>query len=293
MRRTALFTLAALASATVFGEGLLDCVEPDVLHTLLLPGQDEHPPVITAAMPAELATLRMSRDFTWIGSAERYVGRVDATTSATRVTAAWRSSLAPDAARTAALDSLTASGWQVLPALFHASRTFEASSTEISAACREGKAFTVTAAEMEGITYTLLTLVRNDMNPICKQSLPATPVASFASGLEQYQPHLQMPVDPATGSKIRVQNGGTGSSPGGISDRIAFSMKDSAGNIARQFAQQMSAQGWSNDANWSGTATAGSSWSKHVEAGVLQGTLSVTNVDRRQFIAELRITRLQ
>ncbi|MEJ0100095.1 MAG: hypothetical protein WDO12_10280 [Pseudomonadota bacterium] len=65
------------------------------------------------------------------------------------------------------------------------------------------------------------------MNPICKQSLPATPVASFASGLEQYQPHLQMPVDPATGSKIRVQNGGTGSSPGGISDRIAFSMKDS------------------------------------------------------------------
>ncbi|MEJ0100096.1 MAG: hypothetical protein WDO12_10285 [Pseudomonadota bacterium] len=65
---------------------------------------------------------------------------------------------APDAARTAALDSLTASGWQVLPALFHASRTFEASSTEISAACREGKAFTVTAAEMEGITYTQLSL---------------------------------------------------------------------------------------------------------------------------------------
>ncbi|MEJ0100097.1 MAG: hypothetical protein WDO12_10290 [Pseudomonadota bacterium] len=67
MRRTALFTLAALASATVFGEGLLDCVEPDVLHTLLLPGQDEHPPVITAAMPAEardvadVARLHMDR----------------------------------------------------------------------------------------------------------------------------------------------------------------------------------------------------------------------------------------
>ena len=40
MRRLACFMMAALSGAFVSGQGLLDCIEPDVLHTFLQTGPD-------------------------------------------------------------------------------------------------------------------------------------------------------------------------------------------------------------------------------------------------------------
>jgi hypothetical protein len=293
MRRAAFFTVATLFGVTALGQGLLDCVEPDVLRALLLQAQGERAPVITGAVPPELAALRMPREFTWIGSAERTVGRADATTNISQVTAAYRSSLAPDAARTATITALTASGWEVRPAMGMGTSVFTSSAAPVTQpACREGKPVNVTVNAMNGVTYVLFAVQRGNNNSICNQ--PVRPEMMMAgSAIARHMPRLDMPADPATGAAARMQSlGSSGMGDSAINVRLEFSVKDSAGNLARQFATQMAQQGWASDANWTGATTAGSSWSKRADGAVIQSTLMVTAVDEQQFIASFRAMRL-
>lgn len=291
MRRAAFFTMALCGTA--LGQGLLDCIEPDVLRALLLQSQGERPPVITAAVPAELSALRMPREFTWIGSAERITGRVDASTNAAQVTAAWRSNLAPDAARAAASAALTASGWEVRPMPGAGLTVFNSVVTPVSQpACRGGSPVNFAATAMEGVTYLTITLQRgNDGNALCNQLV--RPGLATGSELAEYMPRLAAPVDPDTGTVARMQGGGGGFSGLTQHARAEFNLRDSAASVARHFARQMTEQGWSSDASWSGTSTAGSTWSKRAGGGLILGALSVTAVDERRITATLRVSRLQ
>jgi hypothetical protein len=289
MRRVACFTMATLATVAAFGQGLLDCLEPDVLRALLLENQGQRAPVITGAVPPEISALRMPGTYTWIGSAERITGRVDAMTNASQVTSAWRSSLAPEVARARAAAALAASGWEVLPPLGMSVFSMPVAQT----ACRDGKPVDLNVSAMDGVTYVLLTLQRgNNTNPVCNQA--ARPPMTIGAGLEPHLPRLAIPVDPSTGVAARMQRSDTGFSDGAVNAGAVFTVRDSADNIARHFAKQMAEQGWSSDANWSGASTAGSSWSKRPDSGSLvQSTLSVTALDDRQFVATLRVGKLQ
>jgi|SRR5690606_15135977 len=290
MRRIACFTMAALCGAAAFGEGLLDCVDPDVLRALL--SQGEQAPIIAATVPQEISALRMPAGFTWIGSAERMTGRLDALTTASQVTAAWRSSLAPDAARAAATAALATSGWEVRPSPGVA--VFGSSSLLIpQTACREGKPVNVIANAMEGVTYVLLSIPR-DANSMSVCNQPVRPTMMSSTGLDRHLPRLELPVDPGTGASAVMRSSGTSFGGTSLNARAAFAVRDSAATVARHFARQMSEQGWASDASWSGASTAGSSWSKRPESGTLvQGTLAVTAVDERQFEVVLRISTLQ
>lgn len=297
MHRTAFFTMAALASAAVFGQGLLDCVEPDVLRALVLQGQREQAPLISGALPAELSTLRLPREFSWIGSAERITGRVDANTNATQVTAAWRSSLPVDAAREAARSALAASGWEVrsMGIFMNMKGGFRASFLSVPmTACRDGKPVDVNVSAMDGATYLLLVVRRGMANSLCNQPVPNMGAAS--GWLGEYMPRLDLPA--AAGPVIANVSGfsGAGSSNGSTvaSTSMDFVLQDSIDNIARHFARQIAEQGWSSDTSWSGGSTAGSSWSKRVDGGALMlGTLALTAIDRQQFAASFRVSRLR
>jgi hypothetical protein len=294
MRRVALFAMAALSGLTAFGQGLLDCVEPDVLRALLPQGQGQGMPVITGEVPQELAALRMPGSFSWIGSAERIVGRVNATTNASQVSAAWRSSLAPEAARVAAAAALTSSGWQVQPPRGISVFT-SAASPFFQAACRDRKAINFNTSAMEGATYVLVTLRRGDTSGDAMCNQPASPAFSTGTGLDAHLPRLDLPVDPATGVAALLRTAGYGSNgnSGRVDAHAEFTIRDSAGNIARHLARQMAEQGWISDAEWSGTASAGSSWSKALGDGVrVHGSLSVTALEERQYVAVLRLGRL-
>src|SRR5690606_11939643 len=56
-----------LANAGDDGNGLLACINPDVLASLVLPASDEAP-VYTAAVPEEMAGITVPDEFDWIGS---------------------------------------------------------------------------------------------------------------------------------------------------------------------------------------------------------------------------------
>jgi hypothetical protein len=293
MRRFILLGTAMVSGAAAFGQGLLDCVDPDVLRALMLQSQAERAPIITEAVPPEIALLKMPAGFAWIGSAERITGRVDASTNTSQVTASWRSNLAPDAARAATATALTASGWAIRSTPGIGMSVFGSMDAQVSqTACRDGRPVNMNVAAMDGVTYVLFTIQRGSAgNTICNQPDRPSPVAT--TGLEQYLPRLNMPVDPATGVSVRYLGGSGSTSAGNVTIRTEFSMKDSVGNIARHFARQMSEQGWSSDANWSGASTAGSSWLRRDAGGIIQSTLMVTAAEEQRFVTALRVLRVQ
>jgi hypothetical protein len=295
MRTIALIVVAALSGGAALGQSLLDCIDPDVLRTLLLPGQSERPLVVSAAVPPEIALLKMPSGFAWIGSAERITGRADATTNLSQVTAAWRSSLAPDAARTAAANALTASGWEMRPRFGAGFSVFISTATPPATqpACREGKPVNLNAMAMDGVTYVTIAVSRGGNNDsICNS--PMRMASASSSGLEKFMPRLELPADPATGVRPRMAGSGSGGGAGILNARVEFAVKDSAANVAQYFGRQMAAQGWSSDAGWSGASTAGSSWSRRDDAGTLiHGSLLVTAVAEGQLSTVLRVKRLQ
>lgn len=292
MRRTAFITLAASWGAMAFGQGLLDCIEPDVLHALLLQDQGTRPPAITATVPQELVPLKMPREFTWIGSSERAVARVNANADLIQVTAAWRSSLAPDAARSAAAAALKAAGWELRQPFGPAVVAFVSPETQSLAqpACRDGGLVNFTASAMDGATYVLFTIQRgNPGTTVCNQ--PARPM--MTTGFEQYTPRLEMPPDPATGTAVRQQGSNTSSGGGSMSTGVEFMVKDSPGNVARHFEKQLAAQGWTSDSTYTGTTTAGSTWSRRDGTTLVVVSLRVTAMDGQRMAATLRINKQQ
>lgn len=289
MRRVAFIALGTLCGAAAFGQGLLDCIEPDVLRALLLQEFGERPLVFAATVPPELSMVRMPAQFTFIGSRELGPAQPDAT--ATQVTAAWRSSLPQDATRTATVNALAASGWHVEQTSAGARVFTSASVPDAQTACREGRRLTFILGRMEGATYVLITPSRaGNLVASCGQ---ASALPRINTGVEPYLPHLELPADPATGEAARMQGGGQGSSSGTVNARAEFISKVSAGNAAGHFAKQLAGQGWTNDAAWSGATTAGSSWSRREAGGLIHGMLSVFALSDNVLRAELRISRLQ
>lgn len=294
MRRVAFVVMGMLSGAGAFAQGLLDCIDPDVLRALLLQGQGERPQTFTAMVPPEIASVTMPDGYTWIGSSERVVGLLDASTTTSQVTAAWRTSLAPDAARAATATALAASGWEVRPMPGFGTMVFRSAANQpAQPACRDGKTINMNATAMDGVTYVTLAVQRgSNSNSIC--SSPFRMASMPGTEFERYMPRLEMPADPATGVPARMQAGNSSARAGSASSSAEFFLNDSPGNVARQFANQMAGQGWTSDASWSGAATAGSSWSRKGDSGAdIHGTLTVTAVDERRFVAVFRVLNLQ
>jgi len=285
----------AVFSAEPLGAGQSppNCIDPDVLRGLLLPGSGVTFRV-TADAPPELDGFKPPRQLGWVGASERGAGTMAQST----VSAVYRSTLTPEAARNAAIGALTAAGWKLhATGNIRSSSVFAAVNMQIGDTyCRDGKQATLTASGLEGVTWVVLSIPRNaDRNSglslACNN--PPQAISGTDSTLDAYLPQLELPRDPATGGPVIALGGG-----GGINsdtDRrmnVSFTLKDSVDNVARHFAGQMAQQAWRADASWSGAGTAGSSWTRQVNAGtVLLGTLGVSAFDEGRFTVVFHVVR--
>lgn len=275
------------------GGSPLDCVDPDVLRGLLLPGPIGQTFRITPGAPPELAAFKPPRQLIWLGGTERGSGGV------TQSSSVYRSNLAPDAARAAAVGVLTAGGWRLQSddRFYSTTNLFVSGNSQPGGEtyCREGRSVRVMASALDGVTYVVLSVSRTDSSAgftnACDQ--PPQSVARSTSPLDEYMPTLELPRDPATGQPVAMRSGGGGSS--GDSKRRAnasFTLKDSVDNVARHFGSQMAGQGWHADTNWSGAGTAGSTWTRRLDDDtVLQAILSVSAFADDRFTAVFRAVR--
>lgn len=287
------------AQATGQGEPLApamaaeDCLDPDVLHGLLLPGVGEGFR-ITAEPPPELADFKVPRQLAWVGASERGVGAMGQSS----LSAVYRSRLAPPAAQAAAADALAMAGWilqdigRIASANVFTTDSFQQGDTY----CRDQQSLTLWASALDGVTYVVLATMRQAgagarLSNACEAS-PRRSVRS-ASTLDAYLPALELPRDPATGRPVAFQ--GMGGGGGGEAQRrmnVSFTLQDSADSVARHFARQMAAQGWSVAANWSGTGTAGSTWLRQADADSgLRATLAVAQFEGGHFTVVFHVVR--
>jgi len=270
----------------------LDCLDPDVLHGLLLPFQALS---VSTVVPPELATFKAPRELRWVAAAEHGYGASTQGSSAARtaVSAVYRSSLPPEAARGAASAALVAGGWKLQsddrPGIPDVFVSLNNASIGGEMYCREGKPVNLAEGAVDGVTYVTLSVTRNPATAngfrnACEQ--PPRPAVRSTAAYDGYLPKLEAPRDPATGQPAPMLTGGWSGGNGETIGRSNASVMvtDSPADVARQFASQMARQGWSADASWSGQGTAGSTWIRKVDADTtLQATLTVSAFDEGWF----------
>src|SRR5690606_37231946 len=151
MRRfPALVLVLALVPAAVAQE-LLAGIDRDVLHALLLPGDQALN--VSSTVPEELADLRMPRELTWVGSLERSPDPA-ATQAQTSVTAAWRSGLPLTEAERLAASALEEQGWTLSMNMRSQPSVFGApASPATSVWCRDGRQLSCTAGALGATPY--------------------------------------------------------------------------------------------------------------------------------------------
>lgn len=279
--------MAAVATEPpVEGEEQIDCIDPDVLYGLLLGPGIERFHITDAPLP-QLAGFRPPRELVWLGGTQRDVGGVR------QLSSVYRTSLAPEAARAAIAGALVASGWTLhSDVLMLGANVFVSSSSRQAAStyCREGMSVGLTAGALEGVTYVVLSDMQRAAGFFSACERPPQNLARTASPLDAIMPTLEPPRDPATGQLVATSGGGGSNGQSRRRANTSFRLKDSASSVAQHFGSQMAQQGWQAGTSWSGTGSAGSTWSRRLDDNTLvEGALLVSAFEDDRFTVMLRV----
>jgi hypothetical protein len=288
--RKLIFVLAgAFCGFAASAQDLLDCVNPDVLRGLVLRSSADEGVVFSTASPAQMSDITAPPQFDWIGSVERTGG------VAASVSAAFRTDLAPDAAMEVAMAGLTSSGWEAQPQLGGAGGAFASMPiTRSQTACRDEQPVSVAANELENTTYVTYSFTTSSANTVCSAPDPSSPLGGLSANIYRDMPSLEFPPDPVTGEPVRSSGGGGGGSQNVRYSTTQVTHNESLNGLAVFLSEQLSAQGWVADTSWTGTTTAGSSWTRQADPDAsLQGMLQITALANSRYDVTFRIVTLQ
>lgn len=272
----------------------LECLDMDVVRGLLLQGWSNPTFSTSTDLPAEMAGFTAPGQFTMIGSTRRSPAGIPGQST---VSVVYRSGLAPEAARAAGVRAVAAGGWNLhSTGMFPMPNVFRSGNSVLSGEtwCREGMPLAISASAIDGVTYVILSASRNtDRNAGFMNACEQSPrPARVASAFDQLMPTLEMPIDPATGKQVPSR--GEGGSNGEVKRRVStsFTIRDSIGNVAQHFARQMAEQGWNSEASWTGSQTAGSTWTRQMDSDtVLQGMLVVSAFEDDRFSTAFHVVQ--
>jgi hypothetical protein len=265
---------------------LLECVHPDVVTGLLFSSSNSNPTptVVYDKLPEDMMGVVTPPDFDLIGGLVRDVSAFGVPGLMRDVTASFRTDLDPAAAEAAAAAALSDSGWEwgQIDSAFVADNpifAMQARSFFGDRACRDGKSIRVSAYAVDGINYVDYAMQVGAQALMCG---PADSASSLSGA--QRAPRLSLPPG--------ARSGGSGRT--GTQSRMEIRYSGSLAELTQFMAQQLVDQGWSNDARWSGSTTAGSSWVKNFEDGMrAAGTLDVTATDQLNYEMLFRLVLLQ
>jgi hypothetical protein len=262
MRRFPALALTLGLVPASFGQGLLAGIDGNALHALRLTG--EHSFAVGAAVPAELADLRMPRELQWVGSVDHPLFAAGTTEQPSMVTAAWRSDLPLDQAARLAANALEERGWLLVRRMRDQPNVFQVPARMAADVwCRGPEQLTLITDSIDRVSYVVLGARRDDAAAAgCvpqRVMRPSVPDADL--------PKLELPRDPKTGAPTAVHSADSNSSPGARSFSSIFARGEPPVGVAAHFARQLVQQGWRQDAEWSGATDAGSVWSRAGSSG--------------------------
>jgi hypothetical protein len=267
---------------------LLQCVNPDVQHSLLPVGSGT---VFTTDVPEQLASITVPADFEWIGSMQPASTSAASGTTGDYTAAAFRTGVSRAAAHTIALSALEADGWRVReqnlpPGL--ASLEFP----QPDQLCRDDAALALWVEDIDANIYVRYVFPIGSTLNFCgaDSRIPGGTDSLAVSEM----PAFDYPIDLQTGRVPRSSYTGVGFSSDWRQTRAIIKHSASLAELTAYLSQQLTEQGWSADTAWQGATTAGSSWHRRRDGGTaIQGTLDVTATDVSEYSIDFRAVLLR
>ena len=265
MKRMAIAGAGALVSLSAFGQDLLQCVNPDVINTLLMVSREAPEYTLTPDRPDVLAGFSAPPEFAWIGSRS----------TAFDVKAAYRTDLEPLAARQAFVAAMQGQGFQVLSE--DDSGFVLTSPPLLTSMCRESVVGTIILREVGNARY-LTVSFPNQIQPRSCEAMRNQTASVGRRGFDLI-PKLITPPEVEISRRPGALPTGSGS---GSNDSFTSSIEvqgvDSMSGLASLLSDQIRDQGWSADSSWSGSVSAGSTWMRDDDGTLLAGQLIVRSI---------------
>lgn len=252
---------------------LLQCVNPDVLNSLVFNARPDSKLLLRREMPDNAAGFRAPAQFTLIGSAVRADGL--------STTVAYRTTLETQAALDSLLGFLSDEGWkrESTPEGQLPMANVAGSQPNNARLCRDGERRNLVVQESGAVRYATIhafvtTPARACDAPSAQPGFGVNPMASV-NARQASLPRLSFP------DTARMSAGAVGGVFGGTlaSTATRIESPDSPERLARYLAGQLGEQGWRSDTQWSGKLSTGSTWSRSIADGqVLHGMLEILSL---------------
>jgi len=266
---------AGLAALTLVApaQEALQCVNPDVLNSLIFNARPEAKLVVRRTMPEVVDGFRAPAGFQLIGSGVR--GQNLSTV------VAYKTTLQDQAALQSLISFLSGEGWKpetqqaMMPAV-----TVAGAQPAVTVLCRNGDRRGVRVQDVGGNRYVTITGFESrparDCNaPQPQQEFMQNPMAAI-NARRANLPRLSFP-DTARMSSGSASDGVNMQSVVSTASRIES--PDSAGSLARLLSRQLVEQGWRRDAEWSGRISSGSTWTRsNADGQAMSGSLEILRV---------------
>lgn len=275
MRLLGIATAMSLLAPVAPAQQPQQCVNPANLDALVFWGRSDLKVVATRG-PAFMGSFRPPAGFSLIGS-----GAINGI--ATKV--AYKSSLAGDKAHAALLGALRAAGWadETPPG---STGTFVVKGAMNSATvCRNGERSMLMTVEAAGTTYLTVTNLSPQRRRECNAPDPAMQMPFPMD--RNSMPRFQFPAGTTLGL-------GSGSGSGGndlytTSSRVIST--ETTSGLLEYLGVQIGEQGWQRNAGWSGTRSAGSTWSRTSDGVHKRGTLEIIRVSEGTYDVDFTVTQ--
>lgn len=249
---------------------VLQCVNADVLNSLVFNARAESKLVVRRTMPDTVDGFRAPAGFTLIGSGVR--GQNLSTV------VAYKTTLETTAAFDSLMGLLSAEGWKRESTSLQQQPLVSVAGPQPAAArlCRNGQRRNMLVQEIQGVRYATIfgfeaTPPRACDAPMPQQGFGVDPIAAF-NARRAILPQFTFPdtarLAPAAGGEVFSGNS--------ASTSARIESPDTAASLARHLSRQLVEQGWRSDAQWSGKLSTGSTWSRsNADGQTIWGTLEI------------------
>ncbi|MEO8315791.1 MAG: hypothetical protein ABI645_13485 [Pseudomonadota bacterium] len=274
MRRL-IITISSLAFAGIApAQQALQCVNPDVLNSLVFNARADARLTISRTIPANTTGFRAPSGFTLIGTGVR--GPQFPST-----VVAYKTTLARDKAFDSLLGFLSDDGWsrEVSQQVQLPTVTVAGAQPSAATLCRNGERRNIQVQEVEGVRYATIAgsatiPARACGVPVPQQGFSGNPMAAMEAA-RGIMPQFSLPE-----TARNIGQDGSDFGGNGLSSSMRIQSPDPAATLARHLGRQLQEQGWRGDAEWKGTLSTGSTWLRSNGAGQPYWlTLEILSVD--------------
>lgn len=279
MRKLITAFLSATFAVAGSAQGVLQCVNPDVVNGLVFNGRPEARFSIRPTIPDNLEGFEAPRTFVLIGTANYeqnpsnvFVGyRVDA--PAIPAFQAWVSFLGER-------------GWkretQPMPQQQPMAAGQAAVGRLATRLCRDGERRNLLVQVVDSTFYATASVIETfPPRPCGVPEILQQPNTDFTGSINAVRAMMPQFTYPTTAR----MSGGPG--PGGnvgsntVWDSARIESPDSAASLLEKLGRQLATQGWSSDADWKGKRSAGSTWTRKGGDGKSYwGTLEILDLEK-------------